>query len=318
MDYRGDRYYSVAWQHYLSPDPAHLDFPLLSWGEQQQILVNPIRLNPYIYLAHNPYQYKDESGAWLETVWDVISLGLSIKDFIKEPSVWNGVSVIIDIASAVLPFVPAVGQAAKKTASLVGGELAKLSAKYQDEIRKTATHLNKRAEDVWTSIKNTMGKIDQKFGKKINQYWRGGKSGDVMFNFSEHYVKHIDEFSKFGIKSMDDYLNASIKFLNQTDKLIFTDLGPFHRIMQGKDVLFFNPHNKLLVIIGTDNVGQYVESFYKVNKFKAGKLLRSILGKSIFWLFDFLTDESWFKTNFSFAPKRDFCYNRVELCLSEA
>ncbi|HPL93082.1 MAG TPA: FG-GAP-like repeat-containing protein [bacterium] len=309
LDYRGDRYYSVAWQHYLSPDPAHLDFPLLSWGEQQQLLVNPIRLNPYIYLAHNPYQYKDESGAWLETVWDVISLGLSIKDFIKEPSVWNGVSVIMDIVSVVLPVVPAGGQAVKKTASLVGGELAKLSAKYQDEIRKTAAHLNKSAEDVWTSIKNTMGKIDQKFGKKINQYWRGGKSGDVAFNFAEHYVKHIDEFAKFGIKSMDDYLNASIKFLNKSDKLIFTDLGPFHRIIQGNDVLFFNPHNKLLVIIGTDNAGQYVESFYKVNKIKAGKLLRSILGKSIFWLWDFLND--WRLNldqilSFSICPKPQF------------
>jgi len=205
--------------------------------------------------------------------------------------------------------VPAGGQAVKKTASLVGGELAKLSAKYQDEIRKTAAHLNKSAEDVWTSIKNTMGKIDQKFGKKINQYWRGGKSGDVAFNFAEHYVKHIDEFAKFGIKSMDDYLNASIKFLNKSDKLIFTDLGPFHRIIQGNDVLFFNPHNKLLVIIGTDNAGQYVESFYKVNKIKAGKLLRSILGKSIFWLWDFLND--WRLNldqilSFSICPKPQF------------
>jgi YD repeat-containing protein len=288
LDYKGERYYSVDWQHYLSADPAHTEFPLLSWSEQQQMLVNPIRLNPYIYLAHNPYQNKDAGNAFWETVWDVISLGLSIKDFIAEPGWLTGASLIADIVGVAVPFVPGLGKAIKQTGKmyLAGKEISRLSLKWQNEIKDTAKFLNKGAEEVWSSIKNVMGKIDQKFGKKLNKYWRGGKSGDINFNFAEHYTKHINEFSKFGIKSMDDYLSASAQFVGKTNKMLITDMGTFHRLVDiNGDVLFFNPHNRILTIL--DSSGEYVKSFYQATKpSKITRLMKMIMGKSIFWILD--------------------------------
>lgn len=293
LDYKGDRYYSVDWQHYLSADPAHFDFPLLSWDEQQQMLINPVRLNPYIYLAHNPYQQKDNSNAWLETAWDIFNLGLSIKDFIAKPNIWNGLAVVYDAISVAVPFLPSVTQPVKKAAHyLMTDKFSDLSSKYKSEIKDVAQQLGHKNEYVWQQINAAIKKIDVKFGKKINKYWRGGKTGDVYFNFAEHYVHHIGEFSKFGIKSMEDYLNASIQFLNKTDNLLITDFGPFRRFIEGSDVLFFNPHNKILVIIGTDEAGEFVRSIYTLtkDKFKLNKLMNRVLGRLVFWLWDWFSN----------------------------
>jgi len=294
LDYKGDRYYSADWQHYLSADPVHLDFPLLSWEEQQQVLVNPVRLNPYIYLAHNPYQNTDTSNAFWETVWDVISLGLSIKDLIVEPSWKNAAFVGMDIVSMFTPFLPSSSQLLKKSGKLflAGGEVTKLSVKYQNEIKKAATYLNKSAEDVWKLIKTTASKIDSKLGKKINKYWRGGHFDDVQINFAEHYVKHGGELSKFGIKSMDDYLNYSSKFIGVSDNMLVNELGTFHRIIDyNGDVMFFNPHNNLLTILGKDKAGEYIKSMYEVTgSFRIKNLFSRIISRAGFWLFDFLSN----------------------------
>ena len=78
---------------------------------------DPATLNLYGYCAANPVRYQDSSGHWLETVFDVVSLGFSVYDMFKEPSWVNFGFLVWDVAS-LLPFVP--GSYAGKAVKTIG------------------------------------------------------------------------------------------------------------------------------------------------------------------------------------------------------
>ena len=63
-------------------------------------------VNWYAYTANNPLKYTDTTGMWLETFVDVVGLGLSIYDFIKDPSLGNAAWVALDAGAVLAPFVP--------------------------------------------------------------------------------------------------------------------------------------------------------------------------------------------------------------------
>lgn len=46
---------------------------------------------------------------WVETAFDIGCFAISLFEFYENPSLWNGVAVIIDGGAVFLPFVPAVG-----------------------------------------------------------------------------------------------------------------------------------------------------------------------------------------------------------------
>lgn len=62
----------------------------------------------YAYTNNNPIKYADPSGHWLETAFDVISLGMTINDIRNEGfTVINTISLVTDVAAIVIPVVPA-------------------------------------------------------------------------------------------------------------------------------------------------------------------------------------------------------------------
>jgi len=95
MFYRA-RYYSPQLARFLSADTI-----VPSPG-------NPQSLNRYAYALNNPVRYRDPSGHWVETAFDIISLGMTLNDIRNEGfTFWNTVSLATDVASIVLPMVPA-------------------------------------------------------------------------------------------------------------------------------------------------------------------------------------------------------------------
>lgn len=80
--------------------------------------LSPQTLNPYAYVANNPLSYNDPSGQWLETLWDLASLGMSIYEFSREPSLLNFGAVVADTAAVILPIVPGGAGAALRAARL--------------------------------------------------------------------------------------------------------------------------------------------------------------------------------------------------------
>ncbi len=107
MDYNA-RYYSSTLGRFISPDTI-----IPQPG-------SPLAWDRYSYTNNNPVNGVDPSGHWVETAFDLISLGMSINDIRNEGfTFWNAVSLVSDAASVVLPFVPAAISHAIRTAKVV-------------------------------------------------------------------------------------------------------------------------------------------------------------------------------------------------------
>ncbi len=68
---------------------------------------NPQALNRYAYVNNNPLRYKDPSGHWLETAWDIANIAWDIYEVRRDPSLLNIGALVVDVGAAVLPIVPA-------------------------------------------------------------------------------------------------------------------------------------------------------------------------------------------------------------------
>jgi len=111
------RYYNASIGRFLSEDPI--------WGT-----------NLYPYSHNNPLKYVDPSGEIpLETVLDVVSIGLSAAEFGNDPSLVNGLFLAWDIAATIIPYAP--------------GSYAVKGSKYVDDVIKTTKkiHGNSKLSD---------------------------------------------------------------------------------------------------------------------------------------------------------------------------
>ncbi|MDZ7296246.1 MAG: RHS repeat-associated core domain-containing protein, partial [candidate division KSB1 bacterium] len=84
---------------------------------------DPQQLNRYSYALNNPVRYRDPSGHWIETAWDVANIAWDLYEVQQDPSLLNVGALVVDVGAAVLPFVPAgAGLVAR------GGKAAKVAA----------------------------------------------------------------------------------------------------------------------------------------------------------------------------------------------
>lgn len=89
---------------------------------------NPQALNRYAYATNNPTKYRDPTGHWVETVWDVLNVGWDIAEVGRDPSFLNVAALVVDVAAVIIPAVPAgAGSIAR------GGKAAAKVASHADE-----------------------------------------------------------------------------------------------------------------------------------------------------------------------------------------
>ena len=68
---------------------------------------DPQALNRCSYVLNNPIKYRDPSGHWVKTAWDIANVGWSIYEVKRDPSLLNIGALVVDVAAMALPFVPA-------------------------------------------------------------------------------------------------------------------------------------------------------------------------------------------------------------------
>ena len=183
------RYLNPELGRFTRVDPAIVSLPT-------DALENPQLLNGYAYAVNNPLLYRDSSGKWVETVWDVASLGMSISAAVKDPSLLNMGSVVVDTAAVVLPFVPGgAGVAAKGGKGIAHGikgsdEVSSLPGIAKGVSRKCCPVKKGSVRDVRRQAKKvglpTTGRIryipPRKGSKRRLERVRGGGYKDVHGN----------------------------------------------------------------------------------------------------------------------------------------
>ena len=99
MYWLSSRHYSSELCRWISPDSIeYLDSESING------------LNLYTYCENDPINYADPSGHWVETVFDLFSLGVSIVEVIinpYDPLNWAGLA---GDALDLIPFVTGVGE----------------------------------------------------------------------------------------------------------------------------------------------------------------------------------------------------------------
>ena len=122
LDY-GARHYSASSARWLSMDPLAEKYYSIS---------------PYAFCNNNPVIYVDPDGKAVETLWDIASIGMGVRSFVKNiksgnvrGAVGDAVGVVVDAVAAAVPFVPGgVGavRAGAKAVNAAGGAIDAVKA----------------------------------------------------------------------------------------------------------------------------------------------------------------------------------------------
>jgi RHS repeat-associated protein len=164
------RWYDGAIGRFVQPDPLIPDSG------------NPQDLNRYSYALNNPLKYRDPTGHWVETAWDVLNIGWDLYEVKQDPSLLNIGALVVDVGAAVLPFVPAGagliargGKAAKAAVEVAGhadevAEATKIGGKVVEEAAVSAAKRAGRQvsrEVVEQAIKSKVGPARELLRERI-------------------------------------------------------------------------------------------------------------------------------------------------------
>lgn len=97
LDQMMARYYGPGLGRFLSPDPAI------------GATVNPSTWNRYAYAGNSPLQHTDPDGRLLDTIADVVFVGISAYTLATDPNWTNAAALAADVAGLALPFATGLG-----------------------------------------------------------------------------------------------------------------------------------------------------------------------------------------------------------------
>ncbi len=95
LDYFGARYYAANLGRWLSPDPPQVHEP-----EPE------IPDGAYAYVANNPLIYRDPDGQVIETIADVVGLGVDVAEMVRDPSLANAGMLAWSLLAVAIPVLP--------------------------------------------------------------------------------------------------------------------------------------------------------------------------------------------------------------------
>jgi RHS repeat-associated protein len=97
------------------------------WTAKDPILFSGRDSNLFAYPGSDPINNIDPTGHFVETAWDLASVGMDIYSMSHDikcgsgwQTAWDGLMLGIDIAALALPFVPAIGAVLSKGSKVAG------------------------------------------------------------------------------------------------------------------------------------------------------------------------------------------------------
>lgn len=215
---------------------------------------DPLSLNLYTYCHNNPLVYYDPTGHFLDTIFDVISIIDSAHEFIKKPSLTNGLALAADVGCAVLPFVSGGGK-------LVRGA-SKLVDKYSDF---------KKAKKAKKAVKAAKA-VD-----KYNDAKKSKKAINILDDIVSTSQKTSRKLNKAD-KIQDTFNNLNkIDSLNAVDKLKAVDrLKDVEKTLDNTKSLSKLDNFKNLPTKYDPDFAKFQESFTKNFKSKSGGINKGV------------------------------------------
>ena len=210
--YLNARYYNPEWRRFISPDDAAYLDP-----------ETPNGLNLYAYCNNDPVNYVDPSGHWIETVFDLFSLGASVVEVVIDPLNplnWAG---LIGDAVDLLPFVTCVGEGVR------------------------ATKMFKYADDIIDSSHDTI-----KFVKAADYADNFADGGKMLNKFD-----HVDDYYKFTVSNHVDGTKLHTLFMDNGGSIVNTKLRYDGLDPVAKNLFELKPYNKRNVRKGVQQIIQY-------------------------------------------------------------
>lgn len=155
-------------------------------------------LNLYCYCLNNPINYVDSNGHWVETVFDLFSLGVSVVDVIinpYDPLNWAGLA---GDALDLIPFVTGVGETVRGVKVVAKGVDIADDAYDTIRIMKVAD----LTDDAWDAVRglDRVGDFTQSTmsaGRRIHRGYKVDFSGK---EFGKIPGIRIDSFDQAGRK----------------------------------------------------------------------------------------------------------------------
>lgn len=95
-----------------------------SWDRIDPLAEKDYGISPYVYCHGNPVSHIDRNGKWVETLWDVVNVGMDLKsahDNFNSGNIGAGFldvgACVVDVLATALPLVPAGAGTALKNSS---------------------------------------------------------------------------------------------------------------------------------------------------------------------------------------------------------
>ena len=210
--YLQSRYYDPNTCRFISPDS------ISCLGANGGI----VSYNLYTYCSSNPVNYVDPSGRWLETVFDLLSLGVSIVEVVLnplDPLAWAGLA---GDAFDLIPFVTGVGESVK------GVRVVAKGIDFMDDTYDTIKIMRAVdfTDDTWEivrSLDRTGGYTQSTrfLGVRIHKGYKFGLPGKEYGGFSGIRLDYFDADAVYELKPYNiNSLKAGVKQLFRYRKTI--------------------------------------------------------------------------------------------------
>ncbi len=200
MYYCKSRYYNPLWCRWLTPDSVDYLNPDYING-----------LNLYCYCMNDPVNLYDSSGHWVETVFDLFSLGVSIVEVIinpYDPLNWAGLA---GDALDLIPFVTGVGETVR------GVKVVAKGVDMTDDVYDTIKIMKVAdlTDDAWDTVRglDRAGDFTQSTmsaGRRIHKGYKTfdlpgkeyGKIPGIRMDYFDKAGKLVYELKPYNVKSL--------------------------------------------------------------------------------------------------------------------